>query len=128
VQQAISSEDVARSRARFGVIVIFIGVAGLVGALIGVLFKVPNETGGTLLGVVTSPIAAIVAAYFGISVARAASEEAGAAKAEAGLANVDKVQSIQKMTSAVERAARGEPLPAEQAASLAQEAADEARA
>ena len=125
--QTTADSDVARSRARYGVWVILIGVGGLVGALVAVLFEAPNATGGTILGIIASPIAAIVASYFGISAARAASEEAGAAKAEAGLTKLDKDQSIDIMTSKVEEAARSGPVGQEEAARLGQQARDEAQ-
>jgi hypothetical protein len=69
-----------------------------------------DPTGGAIVGIITSPIAAIVASYFGISVARAAVEDAGAAQAAAGLAQLNKEQAIDSMAGEVKDAATCTPL------------------
>lgn len=120
------SDKVGQIRARYGIIVVLIGVAGLVGGLVAVLYWSADTTGGTLLGIITSPIAAIVASYFGISAARQASEEAGAAKERAGLTQLDKAQSLGDARSKFEDVVRlAQDNPAE-AARIAREGAEAA--
>jgi hypothetical protein len=135
----VGSDKVGQARARYGVFVTLIGVVGLVCALLAVLYWKSDSTGGTLLGIITSPIAAIVASYYGISVARAASEEAGAARVAAGLSQLDKEGAVKEgaeqakegaigaMATEVEEAAKSPAADETEAAQRARQAADRVR-
>ena len=68
-----------RSRDRrweIGLGAVLVGVVGLVIAFLVVALNWRNESGVAALGVVASPIAAIVSAYFGIQVGQRAAYDA----------------------------------------------------
>jgi hypothetical protein len=74
------------SRWRYGLIALALALTALVGALLIILWRNP-ESPTVILGVVSSPMAAIVAAYFGIQVtastAKDAQDQARTARAQA---------------------------------------------
>jgi hypothetical protein len=70
-------------RWKLGIPVVLIGVGGLVIAFFGVVAFWRDSNGVASLGIVASPIAAIVGAYFGIQMSSSAAKDANARAADA---------------------------------------------
>jgi len=90
------------SRWQFGLIAVAIGVVAILAAFALVMWNWRDDRGLVALGVIASPIAAMVGAYFGVQVSasaakdaqnRAAASEKGA-QARATVAEADKTSAL----------------------------------
>jgi hypothetical protein len=81
-------DDTDTLRWKYGTIVVALGLAAILGAVLIVLWRDPSGA-GSIVGVVSGPIAAIIGAYFGVQVSSSAAKDAQkrAAKAEDDKAN-----------------------------------------
>jgi hypothetical protein len=74
-QQGNPPTDTDTARWKYGIIVVALGLGAILAAVLIVLWR--NPTGaGSVLGIVISPMAAIIGAYFGIQVSSSAAKDA----------------------------------------------------
>jgi ABC-type multidrug transport system fused ATPase/permease subunit len=104
-----------------GIVTVTVGVAGLVGVFAIATWAWSGTDRLAAIGAIASPIVAVVTAYFGIQASQSASQQAGRAKAEAGLAKMDALAS--KTKGEIAKAAAAAPIGD---VAMAQQAAEEA--
>jgi hypothetical protein len=89
--QATSPQDKADdSRWRYGLIAVAVGVAALVLAALIIVWVNPSNA-ASVLGVIASPVAAIIGAYFGVQVSGSAAKDA---QVRAAAAEEDKTKAM----------------------------------
>lgn len=123
------------ARWEFGLWAVLIGVTGVVISFVVVALNWNDSTGIAALGVIVSPIAAIVSAYFGIQygqkVAAEAAEVTAAAAVQVERAKVGEEAAVEKLRSeivpALEQAATTEQMSPDAASGFAVRAWDQAR-
>ena len=82
---------------RYGVIVVALGMGAILAAVLIVLWRDPAGA-GSVLGVVISPIAAIIGAYFGIQASHSAAKDA---QNRATTAEADKTMAFEDRATAL---------------------------
>jgi hypothetical protein len=107
----------ADARYRWGIVVIGIGVGALVLAFLIVALFWQGPDGASALGIVASPIAAMVGAYFGIqasaSSARSAQDEAKSARDQAAHATAAKSDAVADAKVVLSELAKNDPAAAD---------------
>jgi ABC-type multidrug transport system fused ATPase/permease subunit len=101
-----------------GLLAVTVGVVGLVGVFAIATWAWSGSDRLAAIGAIASPIVAVVSAFFGIHASQAASQQAGQAQAEAGMARMDALAARAKteLTKAVVAPSETDPNAAEQAA------------
>lgn len=79
---APSGSDSDRVRLKYGVLAVALGLGAILAAVVIVLWRDPTGA-ASILGIVISPIAAVIGAYFGVQVSGSAAKDAQARAATA---------------------------------------------
>jgi hypothetical protein len=129
------TRGVGDKRWELGLWAVLMGLAALVIAFSVVALRWRDQTGLAALGVVCSPIAAIVSAYFGIQYGQKAAEQAAEVKKDAEIratraeeSKINAMETLRKeLLPKLEEAAMEGSLPQDQAQGFAAKAWDDAR-